>query len=60
MAETFSFLMIDLKKIEKIILNENESTFIPLGALHQLSNPKKSMLKIIEVQSGSLLSEEDI
>ena len=42
------------------ILKENQSTFIPLGALHQLSNPKKSILKIIEVQSGSVLSEEDI
>ena len=42
------------------ILKENQSTFIPLGALHQLSNPEKSTLKIIEVQSGSLLSEEDI
>ncbi len=45
---------------KRIILNVNESTFIPLGALHQLSNPKKSTLKIIEVQSGSFLSEEDI
>ena len=45
---------------KKIILNENQSTFIPLGALHKLSNPKKSNLKIIEVQSGSLLSEDDI
>ena len=45
---------------ENFILKENQSTFIPLGALHQLSNPKKSMLKIIEVQSGSVLSEEDI
>ncbi len=42
------------------ILKENQSTFIPLGALHQLSNPEKSTLKIIEVQSGSILSEEDI
>ena len=45
---------------KKTILKENQSTFIPLGALHQLSNPKKSILKIIEVQSGSVLSEEDI
>ena len=45
---------------EKTTLNENQSTFIPQGALHQLSNSKKSKLKIIEVQSGSLLSEEDI
>lgn len=45
---------------EKTVLNENQSTFIPLGALHQLSNPNKSKLKIIEVQSGSFLSEDDI
>ena len=45
---------------ENFILKENQSTFIPLGALHQLSNPKKSILKIIEVQSGSILSENDI
>ena len=44
----------------KTILNENQSTFIPLGALHQLSNPSKSKLKIIEVQSGTYLSEDDI
>ena len=45
---------------EKTILKENQSTFIPLGALHQLSNPNKTKLKIIEVQSGPFLSEEDI
>ena len=45
---------------KEMILNENESTFIPLGAIHQLSNPKESKLKIIEVQSGSFLSEKDI
>ena len=43
-----------------MILNENQSTFIPLGAIHQLSNPKESKLIIIEVQSGSFLSEKDI
>ena len=45
---------------KEMILNENQSTFIPLGAIHQLSNPKESKLKIIEVQSGSFLSEKDI
>lgn len=43
-----------------ITLNENESTFIPLGEKHRLSNPSKDLLEIIEVQSGSYLGEDDI
>ncbi len=42
------------------ILSENESTFIPLGAKHRLSNPGKIPLEIIEVQSGSYVGEDDI
>lgn len=42
------------------ILAENESTFIPLGAKHRLRNPGKTLLEIIEVQSGSYLDEDDI
>lgn len=41
-------------------LGENESTFIPLGHVHRLSNPGKIPLEIIEVQSGNYLSEDDI
>jgi len=44
----------------KIILIENESTFIPLGELHRLSNPENTTLEIIEVQSGEYLGEDDI
>jgi len=43
-----------------MILKENESTFIPLGEKHRLSNPSTDMLEIIEVQSGSYLGEDDI
>jgi mannose-1-phosphate guanylyltransferase/mannose-6-phosphate isomerase len=43
-----------------ITLKENESTFIPLGEQHRLSNPTKEPLEIIEVQSGSYLGEDDI
>lgn len=43
-----------------MILTENQSTYIPLGELHQLSNPGKFPLEIIEVQSGSYLGEDDI
>ncbi|MBX2807997.1 MAG: mannose-1-phosphate guanylyltransferase/mannose-6-phosphate isomerase [Cellvibrionaceae bacterium] len=43
-----------------MILSENQSTYIPLGEVHQLSNPGKLPLEIIEVQSGSYLGEDDI
>jgi mannose-1-phosphate guanylyltransferase/mannose-6-phosphate isomerase len=43
-----------------ITLKENESTFIPLGEKHRLSNSSAEILEIIEVQSGSYLSEDDI
>ena len=43
-----------------LILKENESTYIPLGSIHQLSNPGKDILEIIEVQSGNYLGEDDI
>ena len=45
---------------KKITLKENESTYIPLGHIHRLSNPGKDILEIIEVQSGSYLGEDDI
>ena len=45
---------------KKIILKENESTYIPLGHTHRLSNPGKDILEIIEVQSGKYLGEDDI
>lgn len=45
---------------ETIILHENESTYIPIGAVHRLENPGKIPLCIIEVQSGSYLGEDDI
>ncbi len=41
-------------------LKENESTFIPLGEKHRLSNPYAEVLEIIEVQSGAYLGEDDI
>jgi len=41
-------------------LNENESTFIPLGSKHRLENRQASLLEVIEVQSGDYLGEDDI
>jgi mannose-1-phosphate guanylyltransferase/mannose-6-phosphate isomerase len=43
-----------------ITLQENESTFIPKGEFHKLSNLGKDILEIIEVQSGTYLGEDDI
>ena len=45
---------------EKILISENQSTYIPLGVLHRLENPGKTELELIEVQSGSYLGEDDI
>jgi mannose-1-phosphate guanylyltransferase/mannose-6-phosphate isomerase len=45
---------------EVFLLEENESTFIPIGTKHRIENPGKIPLHIIEVQSGSYLGEDDI
>jgi mannose-1-phosphate guanylyltransferase/mannose-6-phosphate isomerase len=45
---------------EQILLQENQSTYIPLGAVHRLANPGKVPLVMIEVQSGAYLGEDDI
>ena len=45
---------------KKLLLSENQSTYIPLGQTHRLANPGKVPLEIIEVQSGSYLGEDDI
>lgn len=42
------------------LLSENQSVYIPLGAVHALENPGKIPLELIEVQSGSYLGEDDI
>lgn len=44
----------------KILLSENQSTYIPLGEVHRLANPGNMPLEIIEVQSGAYLGEDDI
>ncbi|MBY8974185.1 mannose-1-phosphate guanylyltransferase/mannose-6-phosphate isomerase [Rhodobacteraceae bacterium NNCM2] len=42
------------------LMTENESVYIPLGAVHRLENPGKVELHLIEVQSGPYLGEDDI
>ena len=45
---------------EVFIISENQSTYIPLGEKHRLENIGKIPLKLIEVQTGSYLGEDDI
>ena len=42
------------------LLTENESVYVPLGAIHRLENPGKVDLHVIEVQTGRYLGEDDI
>ena len=42
------------------LLSENQSVYIPLGAIHRLENPGKLPLTLIEVQTGAYLGEDDI
>ena len=41
-------------------VHENESIYIPMGAVHRLENPGKILLQLIEVQTGSYFGEDDI
>lgn len=43
-----------------LLLTENQSTYIPVGAVHRLKNVGKINLELIEVQSGGYLGEDDI
>ncbi|WP_113906560.1 mannose-1-phosphate guanylyltransferase/mannose-6-phosphate isomerase [Aliidiomarina celeris] len=45
---------------ETSLVTENESVYIPVGAVHALENPGKIPLELIEVQSGAYLGEDDI
>ncbi|MBL8575354.1 MAG: mannose-1-phosphate guanylyltransferase/mannose-6-phosphate isomerase [Hyphomicrobiaceae bacterium] len=42
------------------LVGENESVYIPLGAVHRMENPGRIPLELIEVQSGSYTGEDDI
>jgi mannose-1-phosphate guanylyltransferase/mannose-6-phosphate isomerase len=45
---------------ESFLLEENQSTYIPIGVRHRIENPGRIALHIIEVQSGGYLGEDDI
>ena len=42
------------------LVTENQSVYLPLGAVHRMENPGKVPLTLIEVQTGSYLGEDDI
>jgi mannose-1-phosphate guanylyltransferase / mannose-6-phosphate isomerase len=45
---------------DELLVRENESVYLPLGCIHRLENPGKLPLKLVEVQSGAYLEEDDI
>ena len=45
---------------ETSLLAENQSAYIPIGAIHALENPAKFDLELIKVQIISCLGEDDI
>jgi mannose-1-phosphate guanylyltransferase/mannose-6-phosphate isomerase len=45
---------------ETFLLEENQSTNIPIGVRHRIENPGRIPLHIIEVRSGTYLGEDDI
>ena len=50
---------VSIDNVERLIC-ENESVYIPIGAVHSLENPGKIPIELIEVQSGTYLGEDDI
>ena len=46
------------KEVKQV--NQGESVYIPLGAIHRMENTGKQAMVLIEVQIGSYLGEDDI
>jgi mannose-1-phosphate guanylyltransferase/mannose-1-phosphate guanylyltransferase/mannose-6-phosphate isomerase len=42
------------------LVTENQSVYIPLGAMHRMENPGTVPMVLIEVQTGTYLGEDDI
>ena len=45
---------------ETFLLEENQSTYIPVGVRHRIENPGRVPLHVIEVQTGSYFGDDDI
>ena len=42
------------------LISENQSVYIPLGAIHRMRNPGENPMELIEVQTGTYFGEDDI
>ncbi|EPX82638.1 Mannose-1-phosphate guanylyltransferase (GDP) [Salipiger mucosus DSM 16094] len=42
------------------LVTENQSIYVPLGAVHRMENPGKVPMVLIEVQTGAYVGEDDI
>jgi mannose-1-phosphate guanylyltransferase len=51
--------LVEKDGVEELV-GENQSTYIPLGAKHRLTNPGRIAVEMLEVQSGPYLGEDDI
>ena len=49
-----------LTDMDGVLVHENEAVYLPIGAMHRLTNPGKIPLELIEVQVGSYTGEDDI
>lgn len=49
-----------IRGTDTFVMNANESTYIPIGVKHQLTNIGEDALELIEIQCGSYLGEDDI
>jgi mannose-1-phosphate guanylyltransferase/mannose-6-phosphate isomerase len=48
------------RESETYLVQNNESTFIPMNTKHRLENSGEELLQIIEVQNGDYVEEDDI
>ena len=49
-----------IKDKKRCVLRANESIYVPVRCVHRIANPGGKPLKIIEVQAGEYLEENDI
>ena len=59
-TEIYTLSLHDALPIYVSLITENQSVYIPLGAVHRMENPGKVPMVLIEVQTGSYLGEDDI
>lgn len=45
---------------ENMTRAENETVYIPVGTVHRVANEGPEVLEFIEIQTGKILSEDDI